>query len=495
MCVLIYSLAKKPVTAPPQTSTTRARQASDSMDIDAQGKTSSFNSGSSRLNTKSTKLNTSPKSVRIKNDPDTLAPFAIDNPAGNDHVAQSAKVKVEVPDPIYPEEQEEGNRPAPRVDIELINLVTDDEDDNSDAVYSSRNKGKGRGLSSKGGLKPVRLQREEHKERVTLVNTEPAATTLTDDANEPADYQPYVSTDDEEDDQIEFSRDSEKWSGVWQDDDIEVKHDPGTSDAMDVDVIADPTTLTKSSQVSIGQVNDGRDPAASASVDKEKTKRRRRPNNKQPVLQTEEDRAEYARHLEDLRILAEELGGVQINSINENDSGTIDLDELTAEQRPVKDLEGRLYLFQLPPALPTLVNKIKKEEATDGGPDLMEVEAGPSSANEAIDLTKADPEEAVPVETPHGTFHVPPEVVTEEGFVGKLIVRKSGKVQMDWGGVLLELGRGVQSDYLTTTMIFEGVGDGGPSNASAKPIGTGTGMGKVMGNFVLKPDFEAMGLM
>ena len=125
----------------------------------------------------------------------------------------------------------------------------------------------------------------------------------------------------------------------------------------------------------------------------------------------------------------------------------------------------------------------------------MEVEAGPSGANEAIDLTKADPEEAVPVETPHGTFHVPPEMVTEEGFVGKLIVRKSGKVQMDWGGVLLELGRGVQSDYLTTTMIVEGVDDGGPSDASAKPIGTGTGMGKVMGNFVLKPDFEAMGLM
>ena len=73
-----------------------------------------------------------------------------------------------------------------------------------------------------------------------------------------ADYQPYVSTDDEEQDQIEFSRDSEKWSGVWQDDEVEVKHDPGASDdAMDVDVIEGTTPLVKSSQDRAGQVDGG----------------------------------------------------------------------------------------------------------------------------------------------------------------------------------------------------------------------------------------------
>ncbi len=467
------------------------------MDVDAQSTTSSLNAGVSRLNTKSTTLKTSPTSTRVKQDPDTLVPSRTNRPTGVDYDAQSAKVKVEAPDPIYPEEQEEGSRPAPRVDIEQINLITDDEDDYSDVVHSSRNKGKGRSLLSKGGLKPVRLQREEHRERVTLVNTEPAVSTLTDDAKEPSDYQAYVSTDDEEEDEIEFSRASEKWSGVWRDDEIEVKHDPGASvDAMDVDAIADPTILSENSQVSTGQVNDGKDPVASPSVGKDKTKRRRRPKNVQPVLQTEEDRAEHARYLEDLRVLAEELGGVQINSMNEKDARTIDVDgELTAGQPRVKDHEGRLYLFQFPPSLPTLVNKIKKEEVTDGGPDLMEVEAGPSSATEAIDLTKPDPEEAVAVETPHGTVHVPSEMVTEEGFAGKLIVRKSGRVQLDWGGLVLELGRGVQSDYLTTTMIVERRNEGGLSDASTKPVGTGTGMGKVMGNFVLKPDFEAMGLM
>ena len=236
------------------------------------------------------------------------------------------------------------------------------------------------------------------------------------------------------------------------------------------------------------------EPTASASVEKGKTKRRRRPN-KQPILQTEEDRTEHARHLEDLRILARELGGVQTTSTNEKDAGT-DLDgEWIAGQPRVKDHEGRLYLFQFPPVLPSLVNKIKKEDATDAGPELMEVEARPSNATEAIDLTKPDPEEAVFIETPHGNFQVPPELVTEEGFVGKLIVRKSGRVQLDWGGTLLELGRGVETDYLTTTMIVKGLGEEGPSNGSAKPVGAGTGMGKVMGNFVLTPDFEAMGLM
>jgi hypothetical protein len=490
-------LGKKPAVVPAGTSTTRPRAASDSMDIDAQGTTSALKANFLRLNTKSTKSNTSTKSGKVKQDPDTLLHPTIDEPAGGDPDTQSARVKVEIPDPVYPEEQEEGSRPAPRVDIEQINLITDDEDDDSDAVHSNMNKGKGQSLPNKGGLKPVRLQREEHKERVTLVNTEPAATTLTDDTKEHGDYQAFVSTDEEEEDQIESSRESKKWPGVWQDDEIEAKHDPGASnDAMDVDVIEDPTPLVKSSQVPAGQVGEETESTVSAPVKKGKTKRHRQPKKKQPVLQTEEDRAEHARHLEDLRILARELGGVQTTSTNEKDAGTVDLDgESIAGQPRVKDHEGRLYLFQFPPVLPSLINKIKREEATDAGPELMEVEAGPSQATDAIDLTKPDPEEAVFIETPHGSFQVPPELVTEEGFVGKLIVRKSGRVQLDWGGTLLELGRGVETDYLTMTMIIEGLGEEGPSNGSAKPVGTGTGMGKVMGSFVLTPDFEAMGEM
>jgi DNA-directed RNA polymerase III subunit RPC4 len=496
MHVLIHDpLAKKPTNAPARVSNLRALPADDRMDIDddVQSATSSLNAGSSRLNTKSVKLNISPQSTRVKEDPEISIVSTANNTAESDHDTQSAQVKVEVPEPIYPEEQEEGSRPAPRVDIEHINLITDDEDDYSDAGYGSRNKGKGRSIQSKGGLKPVRLQREEHKERVTLVNTEPAAVTLTHNAEEPTEYQLYVSTDDEEDNQIEISRSSEKWSGVWRDDEVEVKHDPEASDAMDLDVTTDPNTLTEISQVSTGQINNEIDSTSAALIDKEKKKKRhRKPKDKQPVLQTEEDRAEYVRHLEDLRILAEELGGVQINSTKENDNGTVDLGESTTAQGRLKDLEGRLYLFQFPPALPMLVNKVKKEEATDDGTNLMEVEAGPSNATEAIDLTKPDPEELIPYEVPHGTFYIPAELVAEEGSVGKVIVRKSGKVQLNWGGVLLELGRGIQSDHLTTTMIVD---DGGPSDASAKSIGTATGMGKVMGTFVLKPDFEAMGLM
>jgi DNA-directed RNA polymerase III subunit RPC4 len=297
------------------------------------------------------------------------------------------------------------------VNIEQINLVTDDEEDDSDVVHSSRNKGKGRSLPNRGGLKPVRLQRKEHKERVTLVNIEPAATTLTDDANEAGDSQAFVLSDDEDEDQVEASRDRKKWSGVWQDGEVEAKHDPGASDdAMDVDIIEDSTHSLKSSQVLAGQLGEETESTTPASVEKGKTKFRRKPKKQQPVLHTEEDRAEHVRHLEDLRILARELGGMQATSANEKDGGTIDSDgELIAVQPGVKDLEGRLYLFQFPPVLPSLVNKIKKEEAPDAGLELMEVEAGPSQATDAIDLTKPDPEESVFIETTHGNFQVPPE--------------------------------------------------------------------------------------
>lgn len=67
--------------------------------------------------------------------------------------------------PQYPGEDED----VIRVDIEHINLLSDDEDEaESNEADNSRNLGKGK-TNAKGGLRPVRLYREEHKERATVV--------------------------------------------------------------------------------------------------------------------------------------------------------------------------------------------------------------------------------------------------------------------------------------------------------------------------------------
>jgi DNA-directed RNA polymerase III subunit RPC4 len=482
---MYWLLEIRPALVPPGTSPTRRAATDGSLDTESQSTKKASNSTTKSSN-----------STKVKQDPDILLRPTIDGPAGVGFETQTQKVKQEIPEPIYPEEQEEGTRPAPRVDIEQINLVTDDEDD---VVDSGRDKGKGRMISTKGGLRPVRLQREEHKERVAMVNTEPAASTLANDTKEPGGLSDVFALPDNEDtDRVESSREDKNWSGAWQDDEVEAKYDPtAVVDGMDVDIIADAGTRHKTHKVPLGQPGDEHEPTISRSNEKDKSKPLRKSGNKekQPILQTEEDRAEYMRHLEDVEILARELGGLQCPPAVANDAGAIDLDvEMTDEQPRVKDKEGRLYLFQFPPVLPPLRNKTKTEEATIGHVDAMEVETAPHAAAETIDLTKPDPEEVVEIKTEPGlstAFHAAPELVQEEGFIGKLVVRKSGKVELDWGGTILNLGRGAESNYLTTTMITEELGEN-EGSSSANAIGTGTGLGRVMGKFVATPDLEKL---
>ena len=94
--------------------------------------------------------------------------------------------------PIYPEEINDPDNVAQRMNIEQINLVSDDE---NDVIITGS-----RSLKQK---KPIRLMRHEHKERQVLVNTEsdtskPDATVKPDpdaDANEESEESLFVKED------------------------------------------------------------------------------------------------------------------------------------------------------------------------------------------------------------------------------------------------------------------------------------------------------------
>ncbi|KAI9745670.1 MAG: hypothetical protein M1818_001204 [Claussenomyces sp. TS43310] len=429
------------------------------------------------------------------------------------------KIKAEFPEPDYPEEQDDGERAAPRINIEQINLVTDDEEEEEDDVVSYGKKGKGKSSSSsKGGLRPVRLAREEHKERVTMVNTEPAAAPLPKDTEEHSNETGGMFV--ESDEEAELTRrkaiervrdaDAKKFSNVWgkeADDAPHIKYDPDEppkesitlANAMEIDS----SETTPAPAATVNSEMPSEQPAAkphqmhASPETKHKGKRRiSSTKDKKPVLQTEEDKAEYQRHLEDVHILAQELGGLQTAMASENADADGDVN-MDAQQ--VKDnKEGRLYLFQFPPILPPLYNPVKKEEPVDE--DVQMSNVTPVAAHSATDLTKPDNEqEEVIIKNEPGAFAAPADPFTEAGFIGKLVVRQSGKVELDWGGTSLELGKGANFDFLTTTMLVEQ-----PSQAIADPAsgyaddgrdgsrGSGTGMGRVMGKFVATPDWSAL---
>lgn len=196
---------------------------------------------------------------------------------------------------------------------------------------------------------------------------------------------------------------------------------------------------------------------------------------------TEEDQIK-----QDMEILASQLAR---NAVLEQHH-----DEESNQPHP-DSLEGNLFLFQLPPVLPPLkvtrppgsrrdaAGEYVKDEPRD---DVVMLDQPPVN----IDLTNDTPqpdvkdeeivEEAKNTSDKHDDLLYPPE----GGYVGKLIVRKSGKVELDWGGQTLEVVRGVETNFLNTAVLVDEI------SALPKPgelNGAAYSMGRIAGKFVLAP--------
>jgi DNA-directed RNA polymerase III subunit RPC4 len=182
-----------------------------------------------------------------------------------------------------------------------------------------------------------------------------------------------------------------------------------------------------------------------------------------------------------------------------------------ASTEPVDPKEGRLYLFQFPPILPKLYNPTGpiKKDPTDGE-EVQMTDIPVSGHGTPVDLTgpdlKADPDASIVIngaenkeeEDTGPTTTNTQNLLSEPGMVGKLIVRKSGKVELSWGGTSLQLGRGAEFDFLTTGLVVKGLGaDSGKTKprmgvkeeGAGGVTGSGTGMGRIMGKFVAVPDW------
>ncbi|ELR02342.1 hypothetical protein GMDG_05409 [Pseudogymnoascus destructans 20631-21] len=373
-------------------------------------------------------------------------------------------------EPVYPEELEEGADIAPRTDIEYINLISDDEDDVVTGQSRARNKGKG--LAGGHAMNPIRLTRHEHKVRVMLVNTDSSS-------GEPKT---------EVEDVVKIEAPEESGLFFPQEEPV-VKSEPGVqaagADKMEVDATP------------MGDIQAGAEAEASPSTTQETPKPApEKPsaflaaNAKKPVLQTEEDEQEYERYLEDIDILARELGGMSTTAPPQTD-GDVAIGEDTQISPDHK--EGRLYLFQFPPILPKLANAehLVKPDPGDADVQLSDIPSGTIDLDDTPEV-KAEPaaEADADVPRPINGSKAKDALVQEPGLIGKLVVRRSGKVELSWGGTSLALGRGAEFDFLTTGVVVQGLGaekgEGGGEEMS------GTGMGRVMGKIVATPDWEKL---
>ncbi|KAK7749716.1 hypothetical protein SLS53_000295 [Cytospora paraplurivora] len=180
-----------------------------------------------------------------------------------------------------------------------------------------------------------------------------------------------------------------------------------------------------------------------------------------------------------------------VESDDESDAEAPDNAEAKVPRKPAI-IDGNLYLFQFPPVLPPLHIAEKtqksqgpvKDEPTD---DVVMLDAPAHRESKPVDLTAAD--DSTPVKKEDGAADAKNDRQAEEqpeGFLGKLIVRKSGKMQIDYGGLLFDCESGIPVEFLRTAVLTEMDDEKKPDGYA----GTAYGMGQISGKFVSVPKWS-----
>ncbi|ATY59292.1 RNA polymerase III Rpc4 [Cordyceps militaris] len=307
-------------------------------------------------------------------------------------------------------------------------------------------------LSSKDSTKmPMGIYRKEHKEAGIVV-----ATTAELEAKENATGEEESLWVDGESGTLPPEVPPEE--GVWGTDTKRlIKEEPGADDdVMDVDLAALPRMEDKTTTI--------------------KTKKAPPQDPESKMIQS------------DLDLLARELGAV-----------TVDGDGAAPE---LANKDGRLYLFQFPPLMPPLketsaapAGGVKEEQpvstdSLDDVPAASAVDLTGDQYNEEDEEEEETAEERAEAERKHGFKS---QFLSQGGMIGRINVRRSGKVELDWGGHVLEMSPAAGMSFLTTAVIVEESDEkpvvvSGGGAAVARPTGGDcVGMGKIMGRFTVAP--------
>lgn len=318
-------------------------------------------------------------------------------------------------------EARDANREA-RINADRLHVMEPEEELDSEDEAMMAN------LSNRASIMPMGIYRRAHKEAEVVV-----ATTAELEAAEKAGEEESLWVDDGSRETSEPIPEQPPEEGVWDTGKTFVKKE---ADAMDVE--------------------DKPKPKVEIKVKKAPPKEH-------------EDRVIEA----DLDLLRSELGSV-----------TIEEDGEVKRQGPANK-DGRMYLFQFPPLLPPLRPGDKPKSKVKADPESEEfsmADAPPAQSDTPVDLTEET--EAKEQEEPDDKRGFDSSLLTEGGMVGKMNVRKSGKVELDWGGRILEMSPATGMNFLTTAVILEQNDEKPQPGVNG---GESIGMGKIMGRFVLAP--------
>ncbi|KAF9700508.1 hypothetical protein EKO04_002071 [Ascochyta lentis] len=411
------------------------------------------------------------RAVRVKNEGDEGGPSRSGGySGGGGGGGGSSSIKREDGGIVESSEDEE-DQEFPRRDIDLIEIS--DDDDGADVNERP----------SRSAL-PIRITRKEHQEKALALNTDASAETAPKDTAEATGTTGRKSAGERSGQSsrkgkgkasdVEITGVRKPFKGVWQDtddSDVQVKtEEPSDDEQMpDAEQVGMHTDQTEPSQKE--------EPLSPTTERKVKGRSR---SIAEPVLQTDEDRAEWARYLENRKHIRAELGPDETPSVDATGDTAMAEGAAPAPKPSVRD--NNVYLFQIPPLMPELLEPgVKKEAAASDQPDPSA--PTPPIKKEApkikVEENFSDPA-ARPVQGPRFA----------SGMVGKLRVRQSGRTTLDWGGTSYELAPGNKASFLQEVISIHVVPE--KDRVVPEDAGEAVSFGRVKGKFVVTPDWAEM---
>lgn len=379
---------------------------------------------------------------------------------------------------------DEGEDSGPRVSIENINAISDSEDE-SDEPYDGKGKDKGKQRAGKDtgaakGLRPVRVERHEHVERVVAVNTE-------EDSSRSAELRRKAQEEAGDDDSDLFVRDDDEPTAQAEaggtrpaSAEPQVKEEPTDGDVVMTDDIPHARDV---------------EPAATGdrvpSLPKEPTPKEA--DTKKQRRHGEDD-LEWETQQREVDILKKTLGSIDLQPKPATDEEGQEPKSET-EQPAVNPRDGRLFLIQFPPKTPNLIipKDLTQEDDSPEAP-LQPTAASPPAAATGIkkeESSNADTPKLTPTEEGKPSTYVTAQNTDlPAGRVGKLNVHKSGRVTLDWGGIPFELNMGTEVDFLQDAVVTSSPStDLTKDQAEEKKVWA---MSQVTGKFVVTPDWDKL---
>lgn len=414
------------------------------------------------------------RAVRVKNEGDESGPSGSGGYSGGrggggaGAGASGSSIKREDGGVVESSEDEE-DQEFPRRDIDLIE-ISDDEDGADTNERPSRS------------ALPIRITRKEHQEKTLALNTEASAETAPKDTAERTGTSGRKAAGDRSGQSsrkgkgkasdVEITGERKPFKGVWQDtddSDVQVKTEHTSDDEQMPD--AEQVGL-EADQTEAPQKEEPQSPTT------ERKAKGRAKSMAEPVLQTDEDRAEWSRFLENRKHIRAELGPEDTPAVDAA-GDTAMADGAAAAPKPtVRD--NNVYLFQIPPLMPELLEPGVKKETSD----VAEASASaPAVKKEAVKIKVeegfSDPS-AKPAQGPRFA----------SGLVGKLRVRQSGRTTLDWGGTSYELSPGNKASFLQEVVSIHVVPE--KDRVVPEDAGEAVSFGRVKGKFVVTPDWGEM---